>query len=403
MNATARSGVRLRSRAPTIRDVSAPAPKSFASGTPADPRWLAVCNRDDAAVFFYAVRTTGIYCRPSCRARLPRPENVSFFTTTKDAEKAGFRACKRCEPALPPKEERTAREVAALCRFVEESETIPTLEALAKRMGLSPFHTHRLFKAATGSTPRAYARAVRRERMRAELSSGRSVTEALYRAGYGSSSRFYEDAQVRLGMTPRAPIAGGPAMRLQFGVGTCSLGHVLVAATERGLCAVLLGDAPDSLVADLGRRFPRARLVEGGASFHALLADVVRRVEDPRMSAALPLDIQGTLFQQRVWGVLLTIPPGEVWTYAALATAVGAPTAVRAVARACAANPLAVAVPCHRVVRSDGSLSGYRWGVERKRALLGREAKEAPTADSSVSPPATRSRRAREARPARRK
>jgi AraC family transcriptional regulator of adaptative response/methylated-DNA-[protein]-cysteine methyltransferase len=340
-----------------------------------DARWVAVLTRDGAADgrFVYSVATTGVYCRPSCPSRAARPENVAFHATAADAERAGFRPCKRCKPEQPSAAERRALQVAAMCRLLEARETAPTLEELAKHVGLSPFHAHRRFVAALGVTPRAYAAARRAERVRGELRTAATVTAALYGAGYGSSGRFYEDAGARLGMTPTQYRAGAPELPIRFAVGECSLGSILVAATERGVCAVSLGDEPEALVHELERRFPRAELVGGDPGFEALVARVVALVERPASPTALPLDIRGTAFQQRVWKALRAIPAGVTTTYAELARALGAPKAARAVASACAANALAVAIPCHRVVRTDGGLSGYRWGVERKRALLARE------------------------------
>ncbi len=346
-------------------------------GVQADPRWAAVKARDASAdgTFYYSVRTTGVYCRPSCAARPARPENVAFHATSQEAERAGFRPCKRCKPDQAPAPERDAARIAELCRFIENSEEAPTLKQLAERAGLSVHHTHRLFKAITGVTPKRYASAQRGERMRRELAAKSSITAAIYRAGYGSSGRFYEKANELLGMTPSKYRAGGAALPIRFAVGECSLGSILVAASERGVCAILLGDDPQELVHDLERRFPEAQLIGGDAKFERVVATVVGLVERPGTSPSLPLDIRGTVFQQRVWATLAKIPPGETTTYAELARRIGAPRAVRAVAQACAANALAIAIPCHRVVRTDGGLSGYRWGVERKRKLLDREAR----------------------------
>jgi AraC family transcriptional regulator, regulatory protein of adaptative response / methylated-DNA-[protein]-cysteine methyltransferase len=341
-----------------------------------DPRWATVQARDAGADgrFFYSVRTTGVYCRPSCAARAARPENVAFHETAAEAERAGFRPCRRCKPEQPPAAERNAAAVARLCRLIERSEAVPTLAELARHAGLSAFHTHRLFKAVTGLTPRAYAAAHRAKQVRAELETRGSVTEALYGAGYNSSGRFYAEVGAVLGMTPTEYRAHGADVEIRFAVGQCSLGAILVAASERGVCAVLLGDDPQALVQDLERRFARARLVGADADFEALVAQVVGFVERPRQGLGLPLDVQGTAFQRRVWQALRAIPAGTTASYADIARAIGAPGSVRAVASACAANALAVAIPCHRVVKSDGGLSGYRWGVERKRALLAREA-----------------------------
>lgn len=339
-------------------------------------RWSALRARDAAAdgAFFYSVRTTGVYCRPSCAARPARPENVAFHTTSAEAQAAGFRPCKRCKPDQPSLAERNAASVALACRAIEAAEEPMSLEALAAEAGMSPFHFHRVFKAVTGLTPKAYADARRAERVRQALGETGTVTEAIYDAGFGSGSRFYEKSAQVLGMTPTRFRAGGDKAVIRFAIGQCSLGAILVAATEAGVCAILLGDDPQELIQDLQDRFDRAELVGGDAEFEALVARVVGFVEQPRLGLDLPLDVRGTAFQQRVWQALRDIPAGETASYADVALAIGNPAAVRAVAQACAANALAVAIPCHRVVRTDGALSGYRWGVERKRALLDREA-----------------------------
>ena len=344
----------------------------------APDRWEALRRRDPAADgrFVYAVRSTGVYCRPSCAARPARPENVVFYDTNAEAERAGFRPCKRCRPDGPSQSERRADAVARACRLIEEAEEVPPLEELAAAAGLSPHHFHRIFKQATGVTPRAYAEARRAARVAGSLQEAGSVTEAIYEAGYGSSGRFYETAGARLGMTPTAYRRGGAGEAIRFAVGACSLGSILVAATERGICASLLGDDPEELLRDLQDRFPNAELIGGDPGFETTVAQVVGLVEAPGTGLALPLDIGGTAFQQRVWQALRAIPAGRTASYAEIARAIGEPAAVRAVARACGANPLAVAIPCHRVVRSDGGLSGYRWGVERKRDLLDRERAE---------------------------
>ncbi len=341
-----------------------------------DERWEAVRRRDPAAegAFVYSVSTTGVYCRPSCAARLPRPKNVRFHDTCADAERAGFRPCKRCRPNEATRAERHAAAVARACRIIEGAEEMPRLDALAESAGLSRFHFHRIFKVVTGVTPRAYADAHRARRAREELAQSGTITEAIYGAGFNSSSRFYESAPDRLGMTPTAFRAGGEGTTIRFAVGQCSLGPILVAATERGVCAIQFGDDPETLVRDLQDRFPKARLIGGDEEFEQWVARVVGLVEAPGQALDLPLDVRGTAFQQRVWQALREIPPGATASYAQIAARLGAPKAVRAVAQACAANVLAVAIPCHRVVRTDGALSGYRWGVERKRALLEREA-----------------------------
>lgn len=342
-----------------------------------DPRWPRLVARDPEAdgSFYYSVETTGVYCRPSCGARTPRPENVRFHATAAEAERAGFRACRRCKPNQPPPAEREAAQVAEMCRFIEQSEPPPRLEALARHVGLSTFHAHRMFKAAVGITPKGYHSALRSKRLRGELHASGSVTAAIYGAGYGSSGRFYSEARDRLGMKPSAFKAGGNAEQIRFALGQCSLGAILVAATPRGVCAISLGAEPEALLHELERQFPGAELIGGDPEFEGWVARAVALVEQPTREHQLPLDIRGTAFQERVWKLLRKIGPGQTVSYAELARRVGSPTAVRAVASACAANRLAVAIPCHRVVRTDGSSSGYRWGLERKRALLEREGK----------------------------
>lgn len=344
--------------------------------TAADARWAAVVARDAAADgrFVYAVKTTGVYCRPSCAARTPKPENVSFHASGADARAAGFRPCLRCRPDAPPLAERHATTVAAVCRLIDAGDPPPTLDALARQAGLSAFHLHRVFKAVTGLTPHAWGRTRRAQRLREHLARSASVTDALIDAGYGSPSRFYEQADDTLGMTPGRYRAGGADTDIRFALGQCSLGAILVAESPRGVCAIALGDDPDALLRDLQDRFPHARLLGSDEAFEQRVAQVVGFVEAPHIGLALPLDLRGTAFQQRVWQALRAIPAGHTLSYSELAARIGAPKAIRAVAGACAANTLAVAIPCHRVVRSDGSLSGYRWGVERKRALLAREA-----------------------------
>jgi AraC family transcriptional regulator of adaptative response/methylated-DNA-[protein]-cysteine methyltransferase len=343
---------------------------------PNEQRWESLINRDPSAdgTFYYSVKTTGVYCRPSCAARLARREHVQFHASREDAERAGFRPCKRCKPNQPSLAEQHAKAVTKVCRLIEDCETIPTLEALAQHAALSPYHFHRLFKSITGLTPKGYAAAHRAARVRVALEQSRTVTEAIYGAGYNSNARFYEKSNELLGMTPTQFRAGGAHIDVRVAVGDCSLGSILVAASERGVCAILLGDAPEPLVQDLQDRFPKANLIGGDGAFEQLIARVIGFVDNPAHGLDLPLDIRGTVFQQRVWQALRTIPPGSTVTYTEIARRIGSPRAVRAVARACAANALAVAIPCHRVVRTDGSLSGYRWGVERKRALLDKEA-----------------------------
>ncbi len=338
-------------------------------------RWTALRTRDKQADgrFLYAVASTGVYCHPSCGARPARPENVSFHPDRASAEQAGFRACKRCKPDQPPRAEREAALVARACRAIEAAEEAPALEQLAATAGLSAFHFHRLFRRVVGVTPKAYASAHRARRVQDGLQGGGSVTEAIYDAGFNSSGRFYEAADGMLGMRPSAYRAGGEGELIRHAVGDSTLGVVLVAATARGVCAILLGDDAAELAADLRARFPRARLQPADAGFHLWVAQVVAHVDAPGEGLALPLDIQGTAFQRRVWEVLQAIPAGATLSYKDVAARLGSPNAVRAVAGACAANKLAVAIPCHRVVGAGGALSGYRWGIGRKRALLARE------------------------------
>ncbi|MCT7374351.1 bifunctional DNA-binding transcriptional regulator/O6-methylguanine-DNA methyltransferase Ada [Chelativorans salis] len=349
---------------------------SVAAATERNPRWARVLARDRSmdGQFYYSVATTGIYCRPSCPSRTANPKNVRFHDSIADAEAAGFRACKRCKPDQPSAEVQNAEIVARVCRLIEQAEEIPPLNELAKAARLSPGYFHRVFKSITGVTPKDYAVAHRAGKVREELERSETVTAAIYDAGFNSSGRFYEKSGEMLGMTPTDYRAGGANAEIRFAVGECSLGSILVAKSQKGVCAILLGDDPDMLVRDLQDRFPRARLTGGNAEFENLVARVVGLVEAPGLGLDLPLDVRGTAFQQRVWAALREIPAGTTATYADIAKRIGAPKSVRAVAGACAANALAVAIPCHRVVKSDGALSGYRWGVERKRALIDREA-----------------------------
>jgi AraC family transcriptional regulator, regulatory protein of adaptative response / methylated-DNA-[protein]-cysteine methyltransferase len=345
-------------------------------GAETDRRWAAVIARDRKAdgTFYYSVKTTGVYCRPSCAARRPNRRNVEFHVTRDEAERAGFRPCRRCRPDRESSDRLQAATIAKICRLIESTEHMPDLSELARRAGLSPYHFHRTFKAITGVTPRAYAAAHRSRRVRDELKKrSKTVTEAIYDAGFSSGGRFYESSDHVLGMTPSEYRAGGRTTRIHFAVGECSLGSILVAQSARGVCAILLGDDPEALVRDLQDRFPEATFVGNDRTFESVVSTVVGFVEKPSNGLDLPLDIRGTAFQQRVWEALRRIPVGSSVSYTEIARRIGAPRAVRAVARACAANPLAVAIPCHRVIRTDGSQSGYRWGIERKRALLTRE------------------------------
>ncbi|MDD2878137.1 MAG: bifunctional DNA-binding transcriptional regulator/O6-methylguanine-DNA methyltransferase Ada [Acidiphilium sp.] len=338
-------------------------------------RWAAIVQRDRRAdgQFYYAVQTTGVYCYPSCAARRARRENVRFFTTAQDAERAGFRPCKRCRPDTATPAQRYADIVTQACRLIEASQVPPSLADLAKISGISSFHFHRIFKRITGVTPKAYATGFRAMKIRAGLGQSDTITRAIYDAGFNSSGRFYEDSTAILGMVPRLYRDGGTGIVIRFAIADCSLGTILVAATDKGIVAIQFGTDPERLVHELQDRFPNARLRGGDADFDKIVAHVVGFVELPQQRFDLPLDVRGTAFQQRVWQALRQIPLGKTASYAEIARQIGNPTAARAVARACAANQAAVVVPCHRVVRSDGQLSGYRWGIARKRDLLRRE------------------------------
>lgn len=357
----------------TVMPEAAPATPALALDL--DTMWDAVRRRDPAydGVFFVAVRTTGVFCLPSCKSRPPKRENLSFFGSPAEAERAGFRACKRCRPDRLGEPDPRVEAVRRACETIAAAEEPPPLAALAREAKLSPYHFHRIFRKATGVTPKAYAAEMRAKRAAEGLRTAGTVTEAIYDAGYASSSRFYAHSTARLGMTPTAARRGGEGFVIRFAIGQSSLGNVLVAATEKGVSSIMLGDEPEALVRELERRFPRARLVSGDPGFERTVAAVVGLVEAPGQNLNLPLDIRGTAFQNKVWRALRAIPAGRTASYAEIARAVGLPKAARAVAQACAANPVAVAIPCHRVVRSDGDLSGYRWGVERKRRLLDRE------------------------------
>ncbi|AVB26703.1 bifunctional DNA-binding transcriptional regulator/O6-methylguanine-DNA methyltransferase Ada [Pseudomonas syringae pv. syringae] len=343
-----------------------------------DPRWDILVNRRShaGADFVYGVLTTGIYCKPCSPTRLPRPENVVFFDSAHDAEAAGFRPSLRNAGDSNALQRKHAEVVAQACRLIDAADSMLNLTALAEQVGISGFHFHRIFKRLTGLTPRAYSVASLRSRVKVQLSQDLSITRALYEAGYNANSRFYEASQNMLGMKPSEYRAGGANVDIRFALGESSLGSILVATSSKGICAISLGDDPHALIEAFQDQFPNANLIGADAAFEQLVAEVVGFVESPATGLALPLDIRGTVFQERVWQALRDIPAGSTATYTQIATQIGLPSAVRAVANACGANKLAVAIPCHRVVRSDGSLSGYRWGVERKRKLLEIEAAE---------------------------
>lgn len=336
-----------------------------------DTRWDIVSRRA-AADFIYAVTTMGVFCRPGCPAPRPKRENVRFFRDAEAAEAAGFRACRRCDP----KGERAALAravVATACAQIEAAEAIPSLDALAVRAGYSKYHFLRLFQAHTGLTPRSYAEGVRARRLQAALAGGARVADAVAESGFGSESRVYEDTGKILGMTPGAARRGGAGETIRTARADCPFGRLLVGATERGVCFIGFAEPDAALLGDLRRRFPRATLVADDASLATTVRAIVGFMAEPQAGLALPLDLRGTAFQLRVWEALRRIPAGETRSYAELAAMIGAPRAVRAVARSCATNPVPLAVPCHRVVGSDGELTGYRWGIPRKRALLAGE------------------------------
>ncbi len=337
-------------------------------------RWSAIKGRavDADGQFFYAVRTTGIFCRPSCASRLPRQENVEFFDTTGAARKAGYRPCKRCQPESSTARDTGIEALVEACRLLCSEEAMRTRD-VAKMVGLSSSYFQREFKKHLGVTPQQYRRRVLAERGRDALAQARSVTESVYEAGYSSSSRFYDGVGRELGMKPSTARAGAPGELIGYAVHECSLGYLIIAWTDRGVCSVGFADSPGELVQQLGQRFSKARIEE--AEQREWTRAIVETVEHATRTE-IPIDIRGTAFQERVWRALRRIPPGETRTYSEIARSLGSPSAVRSVARACAANPLAVVVPCHRVVRSDGDLAGYRWGIERKRELLRREKAE---------------------------
>jgi AraC family transcriptional regulator, regulatory protein of adaptative response / methylated-DNA-[protein]-cysteine methyltransferase len=352
---------------------------SHDDATENDPRWARVRARDKSAdgKFWYSVATTGVYCRPSCPSRRANPKNVRLHDTLAEARAAGFRPCKRCNPEGLSLDAENAALIAKACKMIEASSEAPSLEELAAAVELSPGYFHRLFKATTGVTPKGYASAHRSSRVRDKLGEGSSITQAIYDAGFNSNGRFYENSAAILGMTPTQFRTGAPDEEIHFAVGQSSLGAILVATSKKGVVSILMGEDPEVLLRTLQDRFPKATLIGADKDYEQLIAQVVGLVESPGDNFHLPLDVRGTAFQQRVWLALRKIPAGRTATYSQIARRIGSPKAVRAVAGACAANNIAVAIPCHRVIRNDGALSGYRWGVERKRTLLSREARSA--------------------------
>lgn len=351
----------------------------------AEECWAALASRDTSAdgAFNYAVRTTGIYCRPGCASRLPRRENVAFYPTPAAAEAAGFRPCKRCRPNEGSVGERHVAAIGRACALIRARDALPSLTELADAAGISRFHFHRVFKEITGATPREWGKAHRLGRFAARLDAGENVADAVYAAGFGASSRAYEAAPNGLGMTPGARRHGGRGETIRFTTVRTGLGWALVAATGRGICMTALGDERAALEAELRRRFPAALIWPADAALTNWAERIVQFITRPDAQPDLPLDIRGTAFQAQVWRALQKIPPGRTATYGEIAAALGRPSAVRAVAQACASNKLAVLVPCHRVLRGDGELAGYRWGIERKRALIARE-REAAAAEAAA-------------------
>jgi AraC family transcriptional regulator of adaptative response/methylated-DNA-[protein]-cysteine methyltransferase len=337
-----------------------------------DQQWQSVVRRERAD-FLYGVATMGVYCRPGCPSPRPLRRNVRFFATQTEAEAAGFRPCRRCDPD-GARQRLVEAVVRDACARIDAAEELPSLASLAERAGYSKFHFLRLFQAATGLTPRSYAEAVRTRRLQAALADGERVADAVAGAGYGSESRVYEATSRLLGMTPGAARRGGAGEEIRTAFADSPFGRLLVGATARGVCFLGFGEPDAALLGDLRRRFPRASVVADDGALADTLASVLDFLAAPRAALDLPLDLRGTAFQKRVWDALGRIPPGETRSYAEVAAMIGAPRAARAVARSCATNPVSLAVPCHRVVGGDGSLTGYRWGVARKQALLAREA-----------------------------
>ncbi len=349
--------------------------KSLSTYNTDDRRWNAVVGREQSAdeCFYYAVMTTGIFCRPSCSSKLPNRENVEYFISSQDAQASGYQPCKKCKPTGTTVNEEVEQKIIKACRIIENSNTVPKLVDLAKELGLSPYYFHRLFKKVVGITPKQFASGHRSRRLSNSLKSRESITEAFYDAGFSSSSGVYNKNQDQLSMKPKEYRAGGVGFTIHYGVAECILGWIIIAATDRGICAIEFGDDPAMLPRQLQDRFPKATVTKAGSGFTSLIEEVVKFIKAPQDNFNLPLDIQGTAFQQQVWNILRQIEPGQTMSYTEVAEKIGNPNAVRAVATACASNKLAVVIPCHRVISKDGKLSGYRWGVERKKLLLDNE------------------------------
>jgi AraC family transcriptional regulator of adaptative response/methylated-DNA-[protein]-cysteine methyltransferase len=343
-------------------------------------RWLAVKRKDPTAdgCFVYAVSTTGVYCRPNCAAKLAKRAHVLFFQSAKDAEHAGFRACKRCRPNSQSPRQQEAARMAKACEILERQDEEISISRLAVQTGMAlPQFSHR-FKAVIGVSPKQYATSQRAKRIRARLRQSSTITHAIYEAGYNSSARFYDTSQTFLGMKPSTYKRGGAGELIRYSVSKCPLGYLLVAATDKGVCSIILGDVPEPMVQDLQSQFPKANLERGGKVFSEWIKQVVRFINEPAKGLGLPLDVRGTAFQQRVWTALSKIPIGTTKSYTQIASEIGAPKSIRAVARAIASNRLALAIPCHRVIRASGDLCGFRWGVKRKQKLLESEKVKIP-------------------------
>jgi len=353
-----------------------------------DDRWQAVLSRRQEAdgQFLYAVKTTGIFCRPTCPSRRPRQKNVEYFPNCAAAEQAGYRPCQRCRPTAASADERQVVAIRKACALLDKTDEPLSLDQLAKAVGMSRSYFHRTFTRLVGVRPKEYADARRLEKLQDELTEGTPVTDAIFEAGYGSSSRVYEKAHQNLGMTPAQYGAGGRDQTIRFATADSDLGPVVVAATDRGICSIELTDASEDGLQRVRSRFPAATLEEDSSQLGSWLQAIVRFIEVPTRGLELPLDIQGTAFQRRVWKALLEIPTGSIATYGEVARSMGEPTAARAVANACGANPVALAVPCHRVVRGDGSPGGYRWGAKRKQLLLEREGETAISSSQTEHP-----------------
>lgn len=340
-----------------------------------DARWEALKNRtrDADGLFYYGVKSTSVVCRAGCSSRLPLRKNVVFMDSYQEALDQGFRPCKRCRPDQTKPDAASVSLVVGACRIIEQAETPPPLKELAKQAGLSPSHFHRLFTKIVGLTPKQYGSTHQLQRFRTTILSGSSVTEAIYQSGFSSSSRAYEKSSSLPGLRPKDLKSGGKAITIQYGLSRCFLGWVIVGATDRGICSVEFGDSAHELPPLLKKRFPNALLKKGDEAFNTVLREVAAFIEAPSLDIQIPLDIQGTVFQKKVWDILRQIKPGETRSYSDIAEKIGSPRAVRAVAGACASNKIAVVVPCHRVVAKDGRISGYRWGVDRKKQLLENE------------------------------